>query len=342
MIVRITLKRVLLALSVLGVAGMAFGWSGVMQVSASSGHWAITDWFLHWTMRNSVRTHAALAPPPEMPGDTGLVSAAGHYKQACAICHGAPGVAPSPAMQSATPPAPDLSVTAREWSDRQLFWIIRHGVKYTGMPAWAALDRTDEVGRMTAFIRQLPGMSPARYRALTEDQPTKTFPGVSPQLLANCTGCHGADGMGRGQADIPILAGQSFDYLRQSLRRYASGTRASGVMQVAVAPLTPAEMDALARYFSAMPGLADKAVAHPIVTTGIPARQLPACASCHAPDKPYPVLTGQKPHYLAQRLRNWRGDDALVDARKPPDAMAVIARRLHPEEIDPLAMALSQ
>jgi len=106
MILRISLKRAIVALLVLGVLGMLFAWSGAMQISASSGHWRITDWFLHWTMRNSVRTHAWLDAPPDPLDDEGLVSAAGHFRQACQVCHGAPGVRPSPVMQQATPPAP--------------------------------------------------------------------------------------------------------------------------------------------------------------------------------------------------------------------------------------------
>ena len=42
------------------------------------------------------------------------------------------GQRPLPVMQKGMPPAPDLSVNAKEWTDRQLFWILEHGVKFTG------------------------------------------------------------------------------------------------------------------------------------------------------------------------------------------------------------------
>jgi cytochrome c553 len=339
--VQITLKRTLLTLLGLGLAGFLFAWSGVFQISASSGHWRVTDWFLHFAMRSSVRTYAAFDAPEEAADDRGLVSAAGHYAQACMDCHGAPGVRPSPAMQGATPPAPDLAVNARQWSDRQLFWIIRHGVKYTGMPAWPA-ERADEVRRMVAFVRRLPGMTPAQYRALTQEAGGQPIAGPRPELLATCTGCHGADGRGRGQGDIPILGGQRLGYLREALQRYASGARKSGVMQVAAASLSSTEMEALASHFAAMPGLADVPPAgHPLVLRGDPARQLPACASCHAPGKSHPVLAGQKRSYLAARLRAWRGDPATVDAHKSPETMAVIARRIPGGEIDEIAAGLA-
>lgn len=342
MTIRITWKRVVLTLLAIFAAGMAFAWSGLFQIAASSGHWKVTEWFLHWVMRNSVKTYSALQTPETVRDDTGLVSAAGHFKQACASCHGAPGVRPNPVMQKAMPPAPSLSVNAKEWPDRQIFWILEHGVKYSGMPAWGAEGRPDEVRRMVAFVRRLPSMTPAQYRALTVTPGVTPVAGLRPGLIESCAGCHGGNGLGRGP-DVPVLAGQKAAYLEGALRRYASGDRASGVMQVAAAALTPAEMRVLAGHYAAMPGLRDTPLpaTHPLLNAGRRDDQLPACSSCHAPGKTYPLIAGQKATYVADRLTNWRGDDTVVDARKPHATMPVIARRIPEEQIQPLARALA-
>lgn len=338
MTIRITRKRVVATLVGLAAAGLLFAWSGIFNIAASSGHWPITTWFLHWTMRNSVKTHSFFDVPENPRATDGhLVSAAGHFDQACASCHGAPGLRPLPVMQRETPHAPSLSVNAREWSDRHLFYILRHGVKYTGMPAWGANGRDDEVRRMVAFVRLLPDMTPAQYRALagTEDG-------------LNCASCHGADGRGRGQPDIPVLGGQDPAYLLAALDAYASGRRASAVMQQAAAQLTPEAKRRLAARFAARPGLGGALPANgaprarAIVERGLPDRQLPACASCHAPGKPQPVLNGQKAEYIAQRLRHWRGEGPKsVDARQSQQIMPVIARRIPEDMIDPLARYLA-
>lgn len=333
MTIRITWLRAAIALAAIGAAGMLFAWSGLFNVAASSGHWRITSWFLHWTMRNSVRTHAAFGTPDAVIDTGGLVSAAGHFAQTCASCHGAPGVPPLPAMQRATPPAPDLTRIAGKYSDRELFWIVQHGVKFTGMPAWAASDRPDEVRRMVAFLRRLPGMSAAEYRALS---------GTERGL--GCASCHGADGRGRGQRDIPILAGQDPDYLVAALADYAAGRRESAVMAQAAATLRPGDRRTMAALFAAKPGLGARpggggdARARMIAERGLPRAQLPACASCHRPGGRAPVIAGQRPGYIAQRLRQWRGEETVVDARKPQDTMAVIARRIPEEAIAPLAL----
>lgn len=338
MIVNVTWQRVCAALLALVMAGLALAWSGLVPIAASSGHWAITDWFLHWTMQNSARTYSAFQTPETVRDDTGLVSAAGHFRQACQVCHGAPGVPPSPAMQAATPPAPNLARTGVRYSDRELFWIVRHGVKYTGMPAWPRAGRDDEVARLVGFIRRLPKMSAGDYRALTA-------PVSGPRSsLARCIGCHGTDGLGHGQPDIPILAGQKADVLTRSLRRHAAGKGDSAVMHVAASGLSEPEIAAAAAFFAGLPGLRDVALpkSHPLVETGLPRAQVPACARCHAPGKLAPLLRGQRASYLAARLRRWRGEETVIDAAKPQDPMAVIARRIPESEMDALARSLAR
>lgn len=335
MMVKITIGRVVLALGAALALGLGAAAAGLVPIAASTGHWKITDWFLHWTMQNSARTYSAVQTPKVIRDDTGLVSAAGHFRQSCQVCHGAPGEAPSPVMQAATPPAPNLARTAGHYTDRELFWIIRHGVKFTGMPAWAGTNRDDEIRRMVGFVRRLPTMTPRQYRALTRP--------IAGAPLPQCAGCHGADGKGRAQPDIPIIAGQDAAYMLRALQAYKSGKRSSAVMQTAAAGLDEAQMKAAVTYYARLPGLSHGPVAdrHAIVAKGLPEAQLPACAQCHAPGKAAPVITGQRASYLAGRLRQWRGDHTVIDAHKPQDPMAVIARRIPEEALDDLAESLA-
>lgn len=351
MTIRITWRRTLLAIVGAALLGLGIGWSGAFNVAASTGHWRATDWFLHWVMRKSVRTHAALTVDAPATDPTGLVSAAGHFAGQCAVCHGAPGERPSPVMQAAMPPAPDLTVNARQWTDAQLFWILKHGVKFSGMPAWPVQDRDDEVRRMAAFVRRLPGMTPVTYRALAYGPDGRIATGTVrsvAEALPDCARCHGADGQGRGP-DVPVLAGQKATYLANALQAYADGRRHGGVMRAAAARIDDATMRGLAETYAAMPrraamaaaaGRADEDDAARIVAVGIPTLNVPACASCHGARgrAAYPRLEGQKAAYLAARLRAFRGEEGVVDARKSPHAMPTIARRLPEAAIPRLAL----
>ena len=360
MMVRITWLRVVLAIVMLATLGMTVAWLGIINIGASTGHWAITDKVLHWSMRNAVRTQSALTVVEPALDPSGITSAAGHYAATCAFCHGAPGEPLAPSMQSATPPAPDLRETAGEWNDRQLHWIVKHGVKFTAMPAWPAQQRRDEVRRMAAFVRLLPDMSPARYRELAYGGPgRRVVAGRALTLegaLPDCARCHGADGRGRGQPDIPILGGQHPAYLFASLEGYADGRRHSAVMQTAAIRVGREARAALARHYAALPGLAApqspppparteaERLAERVVASGLREANLPACASCHSGRgrRLYPVLAGQRAPYLAQRLRLWRGEPGVVEAKRPNEPMAVIARRIPEELIEPLALYYSR
>ncbi|BDA83018.1 cytochrome c [Aureimonas sp. SA4125] len=262
-----------LALVAAGVLmALVVGWSGLVSISASSGHYSPVSWFLHWTMRNAVATQALSVEVPEgldLADPTLVRRAAGHFATECAFCHGAPGIAQSPTTAAMMPPPPRLEGQVGRWSDPELFWIVQHGIKYSGMPAWVSQERPDEAWAMAAFLRALPSLSPADYAdmALGGTGTTLLPPtGVSTALsavgdiaLQDCARCHGRDGRGvvtPGGARIgaiPIIAGQPEGYLLETLRAYAAGTRQSGYMQGPARRYEDAVLKDLARHYASEP-----------------------------------------------------------------------------------------
>ena len=85
------------------------------------------------------------------------------------MCHGAPGVKPKPWVVL-TPDPPDLSTAVRKWTDAQLYWIVKHGIKMSGMPAFGPSHSEEELWGIVAFLRKLPGMAPEEYERLTGHQ----------------------------------------------------------------------------------------------------------------------------------------------------------------------------
>jgi cytochrome c553 len=348
---RLTWPR-LLILAVLGLAGgLLFAWSGLFNVGASTGHWAITDWFLHYAMRQSVETHSSGIAVPPLDDPALVHRGAGHYASGCAPCHGAPGQPRSAIARAMTPPPPFLPEKITEWEPHELFWIVRHGVKFTGMPAWAALQRTDEVWAMTAFLLQLPDMQPEAYRTLALGEVAETYDAGLEGLadpfapvLAECARCHGRDGKGRGVGAFPILTGQSEAYLFNSLQAYAQGRRHSGIMQPAAVPLDEPQMRRLAAHYANAGTLAadaapDDGPGAEIARRGVPEDGIPACDSCHEPPggryPAYPALHGQTADYLAGQLRLFRAGSRGGTAYA--HIMATIARRLSDDQIDAVA-----
>ena len=129
------------------------------------------------TAKRSIRSHAMSVTVPQDVNlrDPALAKKAfGHYSAACVTCHAAPGRGADPWVVL-YPPAPELSnpdVVSR-WSDAELFWIIKHGIKDTGMLALGPTHKDDDVWAVSAFVRQLPDMTPEQYQALARDYEAK-------------------------------------------------------------------------------------------------------------------------------------------------------------------------
>jgi len=167
------IKRSLIALGIVGaVGGLAVltAKSGIYDVGATDKHVEPVEWMLRATMEASVREHAKEVRVPSEVNvhDADLAAKAiGHYSVACASCHGAPGADRAPWMVLYPEPAllTDAKVVDR-WSDAELYWIIKHGIKDTGMIALGPTHAEADLWAVTAFVRQLPTMPVERYRSL--------------------------------------------------------------------------------------------------------------------------------------------------------------------------------
>jgi cytochrome c553 len=357
------LVGIVAGLAALAVAGgLLVAWSGLVSVAASSGHWPITAWFLHYTMRQAVETQSPEDAVPVALDDPARVAlGAAHYAGGCAPCHGAPGERQRPIARSMTPEPPWLPPVIPTWETQELFWIVQHGIKYSGMPAWPTQDRPDEAWTVVAFLLELPRLDAVAYRRLAwgpeADHPTVAGTtnlgelGTGPlgQTLAGCARCHGRDGAGRDEAGwIPAIGGQSLAYLEASLRAYAERHRASGIMQPLAAALDPEQLAALARHYAAEPwpsgeppAPADPALlarGREIATEGLPVAGVPPCASCHGPPARYPRyprIAGQDPGYLARQLELFR--HGVRGGTAYAHLMHAVARGLTDEDIAAVA-----
>jgi len=147
-------------------AALLFIYSGVVDVAATAPHTAATRWVLHTAMRASVQRHAEGVKAPPLTDPLMVQTGMRHYREMCIACHGAPGVKPGEIAHGLTPTPPDLAKSVRHWSAPQLFWIVKHGVKMTGMPAWGPTHSDDALWAMVAFLEQLPRLSPADYQRM--------------------------------------------------------------------------------------------------------------------------------------------------------------------------------
>ncbi len=156
----------IVTLVVLAIAAYAYAYSGGYNVAASDPH---TPWmrsFLDTTFEHSVKAHAKGIQAPALDDPAMVREGAHDFGEECEQCHGAPGVKPGELAKGMRPDPPELGRASKEWKPEELFWVAKHGVKMTGMPAWGAVHDDATLWKIVAFIEAMPKMSAEQYAQL--------------------------------------------------------------------------------------------------------------------------------------------------------------------------------
>lgn len=162
---------ILVALLVLGALGGAFIYAGAYNVGADAPHSSLVFGTLEQLREHSIAHYARRVSLPADLNDPKRVAAgAGLYNEMCTGCHLGPGLERSELSQGLYPSAPELA-QGDDLTPAEQFWVIKHGVKLTAMPAWGKTHDDQLIWDMVAFIRQLPKMNPAQYRAAVASAP---------------------------------------------------------------------------------------------------------------------------------------------------------------------------
>lgn len=148
-----------------GAAGLFVVFSGVYDIGASRQHTQTVYSLLETTMRHSVQLRARQVVPPPLGEPARIARGAALFHGKCVQCHGAPGVAQDDIGKSMQPVPGPLVDALQKWRLREIYWITRHGIKMSGMPAWEFRMEDSQLWDVVAFINMLPGLTPQAYAA---------------------------------------------------------------------------------------------------------------------------------------------------------------------------------
>jgi mono/diheme cytochrome c family protein len=149
------------AFIVMAIGALGVIYSGIVSVSAREPHSAPLFFLLQTAMRHSVAHQAASQPVPAPSTD---IARGFHlYSETCVYCHGAPGRDPTDIGKGLYPEPPFLPDTIQRWSPAEIFWIVKNGIKATGMPSFAETHSDDDLRAVVAFVQKLPGMTKEQY-----------------------------------------------------------------------------------------------------------------------------------------------------------------------------------
>lgn len=148
-------------------AGMAaFVGSGRYPIGADRPHLPLTLTLVDALRDRATEAAAKTIVVPRLGDPKQLAEGAAHYDEMCTGCHLAPGRTTSELRAGLYPQPPDLPHDGID-DPAEAFWIIKHGIKLTAMPAWGKTHTDAQIWALVAFVDKLPTITPAQYRALT-------------------------------------------------------------------------------------------------------------------------------------------------------------------------------
>jgi mono/diheme cytochrome c family protein len=178
--------RVLVVVLALGLAGLmgavGFIYSGFYPMGADVPHYAWVHSAIDTFRERSIERAARETDVPPLDSPQLLLSGGADYNDMCSGCHLKPGASASDMSLGLYPRPPNLTQWLHAENDdsvdantRRQFWIIKHGIKASGMPAWGATHDDQRIWAMVAFLQKLPQLTPEQYQILTSREKSVHF-----------------------------------------------------------------------------------------------------------------------------------------------------------------------
>jgi len=182
------------------VCAAAFGSAGFVMTGRSDASPTRAEFILARAARKAfIPIRARGISQPQLSAGS-LVEGRHVYVQSCSICHGADGRGNTGIGRAMYPPVPDLAADAsQQWKDRELFWIIRNGIRLTGMPAWRESLNEEQTWTVVAYLRKLADQNRERARRANASGHTDgDLVRIATETIdqEDCLGCHMLNGEG--------------------------------------------------------------------------------------------------------------------------------------------------
>lgn len=132
------------------VVALAAGFVGIVPIGADRTPGALETLLATRVLRAAVARAANAAARPQATADP--AGGADIYAAMCERCHGG-AAKPGDLGGAFYPPAPTLAALGSHYNEREIAWIVAHGIRNTGMPAWRGLLSDDDIGDVAAFVK---------------------------------------------------------------------------------------------------------------------------------------------------------------------------------------------
>lgn len=165
--------KLVIALALLVVAGLGTYLAlGGYPVGADVPHSRFVSSLLATARDRRVAAQARnISTPSDLDSAKRLSVGAGQYATMCSGCHLAPGYEADETWKGLYPQPPRLA-HGLDLTPAEIFWAVKHGLKFSGMPAWGKSHSDEEIWDITAFVVMLPRLTPVQYKDMVARAPS--------------------------------------------------------------------------------------------------------------------------------------------------------------------------
>jgi mono/diheme cytochrome c family protein len=165
--------------AVVGIlAGLAFIYSGAFDAAADQPHSGLVFFLAQTARERSIAVRSKDINVPNLAEPKAIAAGASEYAEMCTGCHMAPGMEDNEMRSGLYPYPPNLADHRRaverdplavNASAARQFWIIKHGIKMSAMPAWGETHDDATIWTIVAFLQKLPTLTPEQYGEMTKE-----------------------------------------------------------------------------------------------------------------------------------------------------------------------------
>ena len=155
----------LILMTVLGL----FIYSGLYNIGADDHHTQPVFTLIETLRDQSIHRRAKDIVVPNLEDPQLILKGAGQYAAMCTSCHLSPSTNDSELRSGMYPQPPNLSKI--QLDPKNAFWVIKHGIKMSAMPAWGSSHDDATIWSMVAFLQKLPNMTPQQYNEIVAKAP---------------------------------------------------------------------------------------------------------------------------------------------------------------------------
>jgi mono/diheme cytochrome c family protein len=159
--VRNLILGVIVTVVVFILAGLSFAILGFLPTKANTTPPRLEQRLAQGALGASMNRHAPRVANPLPASDQNLIDGMKIYYMNCALCHGGLDRKPSTLATNFYPPAPNLISNPPDDREWRIFFTIRTGIRYTGMPAWDGSLAEQDMWKVTAFLCRVDKLPPA-------------------------------------------------------------------------------------------------------------------------------------------------------------------------------------